>query len=64
MDPKQLVQLWELYHEAIEEARAALRNDTITVLTTPVERVESVIEVDGDDDEGGDDSVVESRVEG
>jgi hypothetical protein len=50
--------------KAIEEARAALRNDTIAVLTTPVERVGPEVEVDGDDDEGGDDSVVESRVEG
>jgi len=50
--------------KAIEEARAALRNDTITVLTTPVERVGPEVEVDGDDDEGGDDGVVESRVEG
>jgi hypothetical protein len=50
--------------KAIEEARAALRNDTIAILTTPVERVESVIEVDGDDDEGGDNSVVESRDQG
>jgi hypothetical protein len=50
--------------KAIEEARAALRNDTIAILTTPVERVESVIEVDGDDDEGGDDRVVESLNQG